>query len=198
MFKWRHGSTYNTSQELCISLLWRPNGRDGVSNHQPHDCLFNYLFKRGSRKISKLRVTGLCAGNSPGTGEFPAQMASNAENVSIWWRHHVTLVAFFVPYFDVLNLLVYLPLSSMLTVQATRMIEVKILLKLIMSSKQHKAKQSPLFIFVCYTAQWYPYRNSMDKCWLCLCMLYVYAYIYRFMPELYICIYIYILLCKEC
>ena len=21
-------------------------------------------------------------------GEFPAQMASNAENVSIWWRHH--------------------------------------------------------------------------------------------------------------
>ena len=22
------------------------------------------------------------------TGEFPAQMAGNAENVSIWWRHH--------------------------------------------------------------------------------------------------------------
>ena len=21
-------------------------------------------------------------------GEFPAQMASNAENISIWWRHH--------------------------------------------------------------------------------------------------------------
>ena len=21
-------------------------------------------------------------------GEFPAQMASNAENVSVWWRHH--------------------------------------------------------------------------------------------------------------
>ena len=36
----------------------------------------------------KLRVTGLCAGNSPVTGEFPAQSASNAENVSIWWRHH--------------------------------------------------------------------------------------------------------------
>ena len=28
------------------------------------------------------------AGKSPGTGEFPAQMASNAENVSIWWRHN--------------------------------------------------------------------------------------------------------------
>ena len=31
----------------------------------------------------------LCTGNSPGTGEFPVQRASNAENVSIWWRHHV-------------------------------------------------------------------------------------------------------------
>ena len=37
---------------------------------------------------SKLRVTGLCVGNSPVTGEFPAQMATNAENISIWWRHH--------------------------------------------------------------------------------------------------------------
>ena len=35
------------------------------------------------RKKSKLRVTGLCVGNSTVTGEFPAQMASNAENVSI-------------------------------------------------------------------------------------------------------------------
>ena len=35
------------------------------------------------------QITSLCAKNSPGTGEFPAQMASNAENVSIWWRHHV-------------------------------------------------------------------------------------------------------------
>ena len=39
-----------------------------------------------------LRVTGLCMGNSPETGEFPAQMASNAENVSIWWRHHDVII----------------------------------------------------------------------------------------------------------
>ena len=65
------------------SLQWRHNGRDGVSNHQPHDCLLNRLFRRRSKKTSKLRVTGLCAGNSPVTGEFPAQIASNAENVSI-------------------------------------------------------------------------------------------------------------------
>ena len=41
-------------------------------------------------KTSTLRVTGLLEGNSPVTGEFYAQRASNAENVSIWCRHHVS------------------------------------------------------------------------------------------------------------
>ena len=71
------------------SLQWRHNGPDSVSNHQPHHCLLNRFFGRRSKKTSQLCVTGLCAGNSPGTGEFPAQKAGNAENVSIWWRHHV-------------------------------------------------------------------------------------------------------------
>ena len=75
-----------------IPLHWRHNGRDGVSNHQPCHCLLNSLFRRRSKKTSKLRVTGLCAGNSPVTGEFPAQMSSNAENVSIWWCHHVSII----------------------------------------------------------------------------------------------------------
>ena len=35
------------------------------------------------KKTSQLRVTGLCVANSPGTSEFPAQMASNGENASI-------------------------------------------------------------------------------------------------------------------
>ena len=70
------------------SLQWRHNGRVGVSNHQHRDCLLNRLFRRRSKKTSKLRVTGLRAGISPVTGEFPAQMTSNAEKVSIWWRHH--------------------------------------------------------------------------------------------------------------
>ena len=73
---------------LLATLRWRHNGPDCVSNHQPHDCLLNRLFQHRSKKTSKLRVTGLCVGNSPGTGEFPAQRASYAENVSIWWRHH--------------------------------------------------------------------------------------------------------------
>ena len=70
-------------------MTLRHNERDSISNHQPYDCLLKRLFRRRSKKTSKPRVTGLCVGNSPGTGEFPAQMASYAENVSIWWRHHV-------------------------------------------------------------------------------------------------------------
>ena len=72
----------------CVSLQWRHNRNNGISNHKPHHCLLNRLFRRRSKKTSKLRVTGLCAGNSPVTGEFPAHMASNAEHVSIWWRHY--------------------------------------------------------------------------------------------------------------
>ena len=52
------------------------------------NCLLNRLLRCRSTKTSKLRVTGLCERNSPMTGEFPAQTASNAENVSIWWGHH--------------------------------------------------------------------------------------------------------------
>ena len=47
-----------------VSLHWRHNER---------------LFMCRSKKTSKLCVTGLCVGNSPVTGEFPAQRASNAE-----------------------------------------------------------------------------------------------------------------------
>ena len=85
---WELSLKVKMGRNLGHALRWRHNGHHSVSNHQPHDCLLNHLFRRTSKKTSKLRVTGLCAGNSPGTGEFPAQMASNAENVSIWWRHH--------------------------------------------------------------------------------------------------------------
>ena len=91
VFKWVRGcySVQTCCLKCLTSLRWRHNDHAGVSNHQPHGCLLNRLFRRKSKKTSKLRVTGLCAGNSPGTGEFPAQMASYVENVSIWWRHHV-------------------------------------------------------------------------------------------------------------
>ena len=72
-----------------VILQWRHNERNCVSNHRRLDSLLlSRLFKRRWKKTSKLRVTGVCEGNSPMTGEFPAQRASNGENVSIWWRHH--------------------------------------------------------------------------------------------------------------
>ena len=83
-----HWTSHTIDPVPVKPLQWRHNEGDSVSNHQPHDCLLNRLFRRRSKKTSNLRVTGLCAGNSPETGEFPAQMASYAENVSIWWRHH--------------------------------------------------------------------------------------------------------------
>ena len=67
-------------------LQWRHNEHNGVSNHQPRDCLLNHLFKQIKENIKALRH--LCEGNSPVTGEFPG--ASNAENASISWRHRVT------------------------------------------------------------------------------------------------------------
>ena len=50
---------------MLSALRWRHNECDGVSNHQPHDCLLNRLFRHRSEEIWKLRVTGLWAGNSP-------------------------------------------------------------------------------------------------------------------------------------
>ena len=41
------------------------------------------------RKHQSSASLAFVRGNSRGTGDFPAQMASNAENVSIWWRHNV-------------------------------------------------------------------------------------------------------------
>ena len=82
----------NRYLSLTLSLLWRHSERDSVSYHQRLYCLLKCLFRRRSKITSKLRVTGLCAWNSPGTGEFPAQKANNAENVSIWWRHHVVFM----------------------------------------------------------------------------------------------------------
>ena len=58
-------------RQAARTLHWRHNDHDGVSNHQPHDCLLNRLFRRRSKKTSKLRVTGLCMGKSPGPVNSP-------------------------------------------------------------------------------------------------------------------------------
>ena len=73
------GSVYNDIIMSTCSSVW---------NHQRLHCLLNCWFMRRSKKMSKLRVTGLCMGNSSVTGKFPTQKASNVENVSIRWHHH--------------------------------------------------------------------------------------------------------------
>ena len=65
------------SRDYVCALLWRHNGHDGVSNHQPQDCLLNRSFRRRLKKASKLCVTGLCVGNSPVT-----MMTSSDRNIS--------------------------------------------------------------------------------------------------------------------
>ena len=83
-----------------VSLHWRDNDHNGVSNHQPHGCLLNRLFRRRSKKTSELRVTGLCVGNSPGPVNSPHKgpvtrkmfsfddviMISAINNNPPWWR----------------------------------------------------------------------------------------------------------------
>ena len=58
----------------------------------PASWLFTQSFIRAQIKenIKAPRHWPLC-GEFTGTGEFPAQRASNAENVSIWWRHHANV-----------------------------------------------------------------------------------------------------------
>ena len=78
------------NKTVCIFLgIYCNDESDGVSNHQPHDSWTNRLFNAQIKENSKLRITGLCEGNSLMTGEFTAQRASNADDVSILWRHHV-------------------------------------------------------------------------------------------------------------
>ena len=99
---WFEFSTYKNSYTLP---LWVGYGVSFVSSLGKHcndfimsmvasqitnlKTIYSTVYsRRRSKKTSRLCVTGLCAGNSPVTGEFPAQRASKAENVSIWWRHH--------------------------------------------------------------------------------------------------------------
>ena len=71
-----------------LPLHWRHNDHDDVSNHQPHGCLLNLFIETQIKEnIKAPRHRPLC-GEFTGTGEFPAQRASDTENVSIWLRHH--------------------------------------------------------------------------------------------------------------
>ena len=78
-------------------LQWRHDERD-ASQIPSLTIIYSTVYsRRRSKKTSNFRVTVLCAGNSPVTGEFPTQRASDVENVSILWRHHANHVNTPVP-----------------------------------------------------------------------------------------------------
>ena len=73
-----------------------------INNKDAIDSEINFIFSNHTdvimsasasqitiKKAFKLRGTDLCEGNPPVIGGFPSQRASNAENFSIWWHHHV-------------------------------------------------------------------------------------------------------------
>ena len=59
MFKGNSFQTYMLVNTIKAQI------RHIVSNHQHHGCLLKRLFRHRWKKTSKLRVTGLCVGNSP-------------------------------------------------------------------------------------------------------------------------------------
>ena len=124
----RYHAHYDVTVMFFSVLHWHHNERDGISNHQLLDCLLNCLFRCMSKKTPKLHITGLCEGNSPVTGEFPAQRSSYAENVSIWWHHHAvtTLESWQLLVFSetllVWSLLVFLPRASKVYMFTTRLL----------------------------------------------------------------------------
>ena len=69
------GNIFRVTGHLC-----------GASQITSLTIVYSTVYSGRSKKISKLRVTDLCEGNSP---EFHTQRASNGETVSIWWRDHV-------------------------------------------------------------------------------------------------------------
>ena len=103
---------HNIKGRKCMTIHLKPkviitmtpdNERDDVSNHQPHDCYSSGYSGANQRKHQSSASLAFVRGihqwpvNSPHkgpitrNGEFPAQRANNAENASIWWRHHVMM-----------------------------------------------------------------------------------------------------------
>ena len=85
-----------TKSPQIMILQWRHNERDGASNHHPHDCLPNRLFRHRSKKTSKLRITGLWWGihrwpvNSPHKGPAKRIFIFIFDDVimmyQVWWE----------------------------------------------------------------------------------------------------------------
>ena len=63
-----------------------------VSHITSLTTVYSFVYSDADQRKHQSTASLAFAGNSPGTGEFPAHMASNAENVSIWWRHRILIM----------------------------------------------------------------------------------------------------------
>ena len=87
----RQTITWTNVEQYHNVEQWRHNDHDGVKNHQHHGCLCNRLFRHRWKKTSKLRVTGLCVGNSPGPVNSPHKGPVTRKMFSfddVIMRHH--------------------------------------------------------------------------------------------------------------
>ena len=76
---------YNTASQV----LWKMHYSDVIMGAIASQITsLTIVYSTVYSSVDQTKHKSLRAGNSPVTDEFPAQMASNAENVSIWWRHH--------------------------------------------------------------------------------------------------------------
>ena len=91
---WYHRSDADKTRVNLMLVVWhifRRNTCRSQLSWQVYNIL-NYndvIMGPMASHITIVYSVGLSAGNSPGTGEFPAQMVSDSEDVSIWWHHHV-------------------------------------------------------------------------------------------------------------
>ena len=74
------------SNQWCISTM--SNDHQDILIHLLLDCLYSSVRRLTSNENQNSASLALCGGNPPVTDGFPSQRASNAESVSIPWRHH--------------------------------------------------------------------------------------------------------------
>ena len=79
------------SSQSHQTLQWRHNERDGISNHQPRDCLFNRLFKAQIKENIKAPRHWPSWGEFTGDRWIPRTKGQYHGKASIWWRHHEKL-----------------------------------------------------------------------------------------------------------
>ena len=72
----------------CHILQLCHNECNGVQSHRAHDYLLNRLFKAQIKENIKALPHWPLWGEFTGDRWILITKASNAENVSIWWRHH--------------------------------------------------------------------------------------------------------------